>query len=116
MIAHSMMGDPNASIPTPQPVLYRPMFASFGQAVASTSITFLSKASYEAGIHDDLGLKKNSEDRLEYSQSYKKRYEVKRETPLIEVDPQTYEVTVDGDLITCEPADILPMAQRYFLF
>ncbi|MDM5224247.1 urease subunit alpha [Peribacillus sp. NJ11] len=116
MIAHSMMGDPNASIPTPQPVLYRPMFASFGKAVASTSITFLSKASYEAGIHDDLGLKKIVKTVSNVRNLTKKDMKLNGETPVIEVDPQTYEVTVDGDLITCEPAEILPMAQRYFLF
>ncbi|MFJ7508493.1 urease subunit alpha [Peribacillus simplex] len=116
MIAHSMMGDPNASIPTPQPVLYRPMFASFGKAVASTSITFLSKASYEAGIHDDLGLKKIVRTVTNIRNLTKKDMKLNGETPVIEVDPQTYEVTVDGDLITCEPAEILPMAQRYFLF
>ncbi|WP_375088180.1 urease subunit alpha [Peribacillus sp. RS7] len=116
MIAHSMMGDPNASIPTPQPVLYRPMFASFGKAVASTSITFLSKASYEAGIHDDLGLKKIVKTVSNIRNLTKKDMQLNGETPVIEVDPQTYEVTVDGDLITCEPAEILPMAQRYFLF
>lgn len=116
MIAHSMMGDPNASIPTPQPVLYRPMFASFGKAVESTSITFLSKASYEAGIHDDLGLKKIVKTVSNIRNLTKKDMKLNGETPLIEVDPQTYEVTVDGDLITCEPAEILPMAQRYFLF
>ncbi|MCM3674969.1 MULTISPECIES: urease subunit alpha [Peribacillus] len=116
MIAHSMMGDPNASIPTPQPVLYRPMFASFGKAVASTSITFLSKASYEAGIHDDLGLKKIVKTVSNIRHLTKKDMKLNGETPVIDVDPQTYEVTVDGDLITCEPAEILPMAQRYFLF
>ncbi|MBT2645594.1 urease subunit alpha [Bacillus sp. ISL-34] len=116
MIAHSMMGDPNASIPTPQPVLYRPMFASFGKAIASTSITFLSKASYEAGIHDDLGLKKIVKTVSNIRNLTKKDMKLNGETPVIEVDPQTYEVTVDGDLITCEPAEILPMAQRYFLF
>ncbi|CAH0161843.1 MULTISPECIES: urease subunit alpha [Peribacillus] len=116
MIAHSIMGDPNASIPTPQPVLYRPMFASFGKAVASTSITFLSKASYEAGIHDDLGLQKIVKTVSNIRNLTKKDMKLNGETPVIEVDPQTYEVTVDGDLITCEPAEILPMAQRYFLF
>ncbi|TKH15760.1 urease subunit alpha [Peribacillus simplex] len=116
MIAHSMMGDPNASIPTPQPVLYRPMFASFGKAVESTSITFLSKASYEAGIHEDLGLKKIVKTVSNIRNLTKKDMKLNGETPVIEVDPQTYEVTVDGDLITCEPAEILPMAQRYFLF
>ncbi|MGG4198917.1 urease subunit alpha [Peribacillus frigoritolerans] len=116
MIAHSMMGDPNASIPTPQPVLYRPMFASFGKAVESTSITFLSKASYEAGIHDDLGLKKIVKTVSNIRNLTKRDMKLNGETPVIEVDPQTYEVTVDGDLITCAPAEVLPMAQRYFLF
>ncbi|KRF55272.1 urease subunit alpha [Bacillus sp. Soil768D1] len=116
MIAHSIMGDPNASIPTPQPVLYRPMFASFGQAVESTSITFLSKASYEAGIHKDLGLKKIMKTVSNIRNLTKKDMKLNGETPVIEVDPQTYEVTVDGELITCEPAEVLPMAQRYFLF
>ena len=116
MIAHSIMGDPNASIPTPQPVLYRPMFASFGQAVSSTSITFLSKAAYEAGIHKELGLKKVVKSVSNIRNLTKKDMKLNGETPFIEVDPQTYEVTVDGDLITCEPAEVLPMAQRYFLF
>ncbi|KQU16937.1 urease subunit alpha [Bacillus sp. Leaf13] len=116
MIAHSIMGDPNASIPTPQPVLYRPMFASFGQAVESTSITFLSKASYEAGIHKDVGLKKIMKTVSNIRNLTKKDMKLNGETPVIEVDPQTYEVTVDGELITCEPAEVLPMAQRYFLF
>lgn len=116
MIAHSIMGDPNASIPTPQPVLYRPMFASFGKAVSSTSITFLSKAAYEAGIHHKLDLKKNVKTVANIRNITKKDMKLNGETPEIEVDPQTYEVTVNGELITCEPAEILPMAQRYFLF
>lgn len=116
MIAHSIMGDPNASIPTPQPVLYRPMFASFGQAVSGTSITFLSKAAYEAGIHKEIGLKKIVKTVSNIRNLTKKDMKLNGETPVIEVDPQTYEVTVDGDLITCEPAENLPMAQRYFLF
>ena len=116
MIAHSIMGDPNASIPTPQPVLYRPMFASYGPAVSSTSITFLSKAAFEAGIHNELGLKKIIKTVSNIRNLTKKDMKLNGETPTIEVDPQTYEVTVDGDLITCEPAEVLPMAQRYFLF
>lgn len=116
MIAHSIMGDPNASIPTPQPVLYRPMFASFGKAVSSTSITFLSKAAYEAGIHHKLGLKKKVKTVSNIRNLTKKDMKLNGETPEIEVDPQTYEVTIDGELITCEPAENLPMAQRYFLF
>ncbi|MFJ8257414.1 urease subunit alpha [Peribacillus asahii] len=116
MIAASIMGDPNASIPTPQPVTYRPMFASFGKATAATSITFLSKAAYEAGVHRELGLNKLIKRVSNVRQLQKKDMKFNGETPVIEVDPQTYEVTVDQQLITCEPAEILPMAQRYFLF
>ncbi|AZV41581.1 urease subunit alpha [Peribacillus asahii] len=116
MIAASIMGDPNASIPTPQPVTYRPMFASFGKATAATSITFLSKAAYEAGVHHELGLNKLIKPVSNVRQLQKKDMKFNGETPVIEVDPQTYEVTVDQQLITCEPAEILPMAQRYFLF
>lgn len=116
MIAHSIMGDPNASIPTPQPVLYRPMFASFGRAVETTSITFLSKAAYEAEVHHKLGLKKVIKPIRNVRNLQKKDMKLNGETPAIEVDPQTYEVKVDGKVITCEPAEILPMAQRYFLF
>ncbi|USK71024.1 urease subunit alpha [Peribacillus asahii] len=116
MIAASIMGDPNASIPTPQPVTYRPMFASFGKATAATSITFLSKAAYEAGVHHKLGLNKLIKPVSNVRQLQKKDMKFNGETPVIEVDPQTYEVTVDQQLITCEPAEILPMAQRYFLF
>ena len=116
MIAASIMGDPNASIPTPQPVAYRPMFASFGKATAATSITFLSKAAYEAGVHHELGLNKLIKPVSNVRQLQKKDMKFNGETPVIEVDPQTYEVTVDQQLITCEPAEILPMAQRYFLF
>ncbi|MFJ8244599.1 urease subunit alpha [Peribacillus asahii] len=116
MIAASIMGDPNASIPTPQPVTYRPMFASFGKATAATSITFLSKAAYEAGVHHELGLNKLIKPVSNVRQLQKKDMKFNGETPVIEVDPQTYEVTVDQQLITCEPAEVLPMAQRYFLF
>lgn len=116
MIAHSIMGDPNASIPTPQPVLYRPMFASFGKAIATTSITFLSKAAFEAGVHFKLGLTKIIKPVHNVRHLEKKDMKLNGETPVIEVDPQTYEVKVDGQIITCEPAEIVPMAQRYFLF
>jgi len=116
MIAASIMGDPNASIPTPQPVTYRPMFASFGKARAATSITFLSKAAYEAGVHHELGLNKLIKPVSNVRQLEKKDMKFNGETPVIEVDPQTYEVTVDQQLITCKPAEVLPMAQRYFLF
>lgn len=116
MIAHSLMGDPNASIPTPQPVLYRPMFASFGKAKYTTSITFMSKAAIELGVPEKLGLKKQIKPVQGIRQLSKKDMKHNAEMPTIEVDPQTYEVIVDGKLITCEPADVLPMAQRYFLF
>ncbi|WP_078410871.1 urease subunit alpha [Priestia abyssalis] len=116
MIAHSLMGDPNASIPTPQPVLYRPMFGSFGKAVLKTSMTFLSKAAFEKGVHEKLGLKKTVKPVSNIRNLKKQDMILNGETPVIEVDPQTYEVKVDGELITCEPAEVLPMAQRYFLF
>ncbi|MEH6994735.1 urease subunit alpha [Neobacillus drentensis] len=116
MIAHSLMGDPNASIPTPQPVLYRPMFASFGKAKYSTCITFLSKAAIELDVHEKLGLKKQIKPAHGTRQLSKKDMKLNAEMPKIEVDPQTYEVIVDGELVTCEPVEVLPMAQRYFLF
>jgi urease subunit alpha len=116
MIAHSLMGDPNASIPTPQPVLYRPMFASFGKALHATSITFMSQASIELGVPKRLGLKKIIKPVQRIRQLSKKDMVYNSETPTIEVDPQTYEVTVDGELITCDPVRVVPMAQRYFLF
>ena len=116
MIAHSVMGDPNASIPTPQPVLYRPMFSSYGKAKYQTSVTFVSKAAYENGVHEELGLQKIIKPVSGIRQLTKKSMVLNGETPEIEVDPQTYEVKVDGELITCEPAEVLPLAQRYFLF
>lgn len=116
MIAWSVMGDPNASIPTPQPALYRPMFASFGKAKYSTSMTFLSKAAFDQGVYKDLGLQKKIGIVKNIRQLKKSDMKLNGETPLIEVDPQTYEVTVDGQLITCEPDNKVPLAQRYFLF
>lgn len=116
MIAHSVMGDPNASIPTPQPALYRPMFASFGKAKYETSLTFLSKAAFDNGVHEKLGLQKKIGVVSNVRSLQKKDMKYNGETPEIEVDPQTYEVKVNGELITCEPASVLPMAQRYFLF
>ena len=116
MIAYSTMGDPNASIPTPQPVLYRPMFAAKGDAKYQTSITFVSKAAYEKGIHEQLGLKKKVKPVHGIRKLTKKDLILNDKTPKIDVDPQTYEVKVDGQLVTCEPAEIVPMAQRYFLF
>jgi urease subunit alpha len=115
-IAWSAMGDPNASIPTPQPVLYRPMFGSFGAAIAPTSITFLSETALNAGLPQRLGLKKLIATVRNCRRIGKKDMIHNNATPNIEVDPETYEVRVDGTLITCEPARVLPLAQRYFLF
>ncbi|WP_078544768.1 urease subunit alpha [Litchfieldia alkalitelluris] len=116
MIAHSIMGDPNASIPTPQPVLYRPMFASHGSLKYRSCITFISKTAYENGIHKELGLQKEIKFVSGIRSISKKSMVFNDATPEIEVDPQTYEVRVDGELMTCEPAEVVPMAQRYFLF
>ncbi len=116
MIAWSVMGDANASIPTPQPVLYRPMFGSFGQATGALSVHFLSQASLEAGVPARLGLRRPA---LAVSgcRTVGKRDMVHNDaTPTIEVDPESYEVRADGQLLTCAPAEVLPMAQRYFLF
>lgn len=116
LIAHSVMGDPNASIPTPQPALYRPMFASFGKALYQTSITFMSQAAIEKGVPKKLGLEKMIRPVSGIRTLKKSDMKHNGETPNIDVDPQTYEVKVDGELITCEPAEVVPMAQRYFLF
>ena len=115
-IAWSAMGDPNASIPTPQPVLYRPMFGSFGGAVAATSTTFVSQVSLSAGVAQKLGLRKMTAAVRNCRSIGKKNMIHNSATPKIDVDPETYEVRVDGELITCEPARVLPLAQRYFLF
>ena len=115
-IAWSAMGDANASIPTPQPVLYRPMFGSFGAAIAPTSLTFVSKVALEAGTLDGLACRKQMVA-VENCRTIGKANMVHNDaTPQIEVDPETYEVRADGELLTCEPAEVLPMAQRYFLF
>jgi urease subunit alpha len=115
-IAWSAMGDPNASIPTPQPVLYRPMFGSFGLATAATSITFVSRAALSAGLPEKLGLKKIVSPVENCRRIGKKDMIHNDAAPDIRVDAETYEVHVDGKLITCEPASVLPLAQRYFLF
>ncbi|GAC1406759.1 MAG: urease subunit alpha [Ktedonobacteraceae bacterium] len=115
-IAWSAMGDANASIPTPQPVLYRPMFGAFGGATASISLTFVSKAALEAGIPEKLGLKKTT-IAVEGCRTIGKVNMIHNAaTPHIDVDPETYEVRADGEVLTCEPAEVLPMAQKYFLF
>jgi len=116
LIAWSAMGDPNASIPTPQPVLYRPMFGSFGGATAETSVTFLSQSAVAAGVPQKLGLNKIAKAVKNCRRIEKKDMIHNDATPKIDVDPETYEVRVDGVLITCEPARELPLAQRYFLF
>ncbi len=116
MIAHALMGDANASIPTPQPVHSRPMFGSFGKALTSTSMNFVSAAAMSAGIAEQLGLQKRM-GVVKNCRNVKKQDLIhNRYTPHIEVDSQTYEVRADGELLTCEPATVLPMAQRYFLF
>ncbi|MBD2872669.1 urease subunit alpha [Paenibacillus sp. IB182493] len=115
-IAYAQMGDPNASIPTPQPVFGRPMFASFGKLVYSSSITFVSRAAFDLGIARELGLQKRIEP-VKGCRSVAKKDMIHNDaTPKLEVDPETYRVAVDGEHVTCEPADVLPMAQRYFLF
>jgi len=115
-IAWSVMGDANASIPTPQPVVYRPMFGAFGGATAATSLTFVSRAALEAGVPEQLGLRKQA-IAVEQCRTIGKTKMVHNDAmPKIEVDPETYEVRADGQLLTCEPAQVLPMAQRYFLF
>ncbi|RZJ06589.1 MAG: urease subunit alpha, partial [Acidovorax sp.] len=116
MIAMAAMGDPNASIPTPQPVHYRPMFGAFGGAIAKTSLTFVSQAGLHAGIGERFGLRKTL-SAVHNIRGIKKRDMVHNSyTPKMEVDAQTYTVRADGQLLTCEPATVLPMAQRYFLF
>lgn len=116
LIAWSVMGDANASIPTPQPQLYRPMFGAFGKATARTSLMFISQAALDAGIADKLGLHKAAVAVSNCRKVGKADMIHNDATPKIDVDPETYEVRADGQLLTCDPADVLPMAQRYFLF
>jgi urease subunit alpha len=116
LIVYAPMGDPNASIPTPQPVHYRPMFGAYGGATHATSVTFVSRAGLEAGIGRTLGLQKRLEA-VKNTRSVRKQDMVLNDAlPHVEVDPQTYEVRADGQLLTCEPATVLPLAQRYYLF
>jgi urease subunit alpha len=115
-IAAAPMGDANASIPTPQPVHYRPMFAAFGRAVASTSVTFVSRAAHEAGVRHALGLAKPCVAVRGTRTLGKADMKLNDYLPIMDVDPQTYTVRADGRLLSCEPAAVLPMAQRYFLF
>ena len=116
MIAWAAMGDANASIPTPQPVLFRPMFASYGAALHRTSLLFVSAAAMEADVPAKLGLKKRP-IAVKNCRKISKRDMINNAAlPRVEVDAETYEVRADGELLTCEPASLLPMAQRYFLF
>jgi urease subunit alpha len=115
-IAWSVMGDANASIPTPQPVIYRPMFGGFGKAIAPLSQTFMSQAAVDAGIPGQLGLDKPVVAVRNCRAIGKADMIHNDATPTIEVDPETYQVHVDGELLACEPAEVLPLAQRYFLF
>jgi urease subunit alpha len=116
MIAAAPMGDPNASIPTPQPVHYRYMFGGYGLAAAKTSVAFLSQAGIDAGVPETIGLQSNAIS-VKNCRTINKSNMINNDyQPTIEVDPQTYEVRADGELLTCEPAAEVPLAQRYFLF
>jgi urease subunit alpha len=115
-IAAAPMGDPNASIPTPQPVHYRPMFAGFGRAMQASRVTFVSRSGLEFGVADALGLQSPVMAVNGIREIDKAAMIHNNATPTVEVDPETYEVRADGELLTCEPAEVLPMAQRYFLF
>ena len=110
------MGDPNASIPTPQPVHYRPMFGAFGRSLTASSVSFVSKAGVTNRIGDRLGLAKPLVAVSGTRKLGKKDMVLNDLTPKMEVDPETYQVRADGELLTCKPATELAMAQRYFLF
>jgi len=116
LIAAAPMGDPNASIPTPQPVHYRPMFGALGGALAATNVTFVSTAALLAGIGETLGLRRRLVAVRGTRDVRKTDLLFNDALPVIDVDPQTYEVRADGQLLVCEPAAVLPLAQRYFLF
>jgi len=115
-IAMAQMGDPNASIPTPQPVYSRPMFGAYGRSVEKSAATFVSKAAFEEGIKNTLGLAKELLPVTNTRDIGKADLLLNDATPVMEVNPETYEVRADGELLTCEPAEVLPMAQRYFMF
>jgi urease subunit alpha len=116
MIISSRMGDPNASIPTPQPVMYREMFGAFGKALHNTCVSFVSQAAFNNGIAQEYGLQKMVLPVRNCRNIGKKDLVHNSSTPDITVNPETYEVAVDGKVVTCEPASVLPLAQRYFLF
>jgi urease subunit alpha len=115
-IAAAPMGDPNASIPTPQPVHYRTMFGAYGRAAVASSVTFISQAAHERDLRRKLGVAKELVPVRNTRTIGKASMIHNALTPAISVDPETYEVRIDGELITCEPASVLPMAQRYFLY
>lgn len=115
-VVEGLMGDANASIPTPQPVISRPMYGQIGKALSSTNITFISQAAFDDKVHEKLGLQKIILPVHGIRKLTKKDMKLNSETPEITVDPQTYEVRVNGELITCDPVDSVPMGQRYFLF
>lgn len=116
MIAAAAMGDPNASIPTPQPVHYRPMFGAAGRALHKSSLTFVSQAALAADVGGRYGLNKVL-SAVQGTRTVGKRDMVHNDwQPNVTVDPETYQVVADGQLLICEPATVLPMAQRYFLF
>ncbi|CAN5426718.1 urease subunit alpha [soil metagenome] len=116
MISLANMGDPNASIPTPQPMFYRPQFGAHGRALFSTTVTFASKIAVDAGLRDQLGLCKRLVPVYNTRAITKADMRLNSATPKIEVDPESYTVRANGELLTCEPSEVVPMAQRYFLF
>jgi urease subunit alpha len=116
LIAAAPMGDANASIPTPQPVHYRPMFGSFGRTAAANSMIFLPQVAVASGLAEQLGLQKRVGAVKNTRTIGKADLKLNDYQPVMEVCPQTYQVRADGELLVCEPAVVLPMAQRYFLF
>ena len=116
MAVSALMGDANATIPTPQPLIHRPMYAKHGKALYQSSVTFVSQAAYDNQIKEKLGLEKVVLPVRGIRELTKKDMKLNAETPDIDVDPQTYEVKIDGEVITCEPVETVPMGQRYFLF
>jgi urease subunit alpha len=116
MIVAALMGDPNASIPTPQPVHYRPMYGAYGKALSATAVTFLPTVAIERGLPAALGIQRQVLPARGIRSINKSCMVHNNATPIVEVDPETYEVRADGVHLTCEPATVLPMAQRYFLY
>ena len=110
------MGDPNASIPTPQPVIMRPMFGAYGKAVGPTSLAFVSREAAEAGVGDAYGLEKEVSAVRKCRDLTKADMVLNDATPDMEVDPETFRVYADGEHLTCQPVDVVPLAQRFFLF